>query len=67
MKKKIQLHFKHYDFCDYVKFWAISGTIDILTITGNYFSQREYTETLAFASVYQAYTRKSGNRGNTFA
>ena len=28
--KKIQLYLKHYDFCEYVKFGAISVKIDIL-------------------------------------
>ena len=31
--KKIQLYFKNYDFCDHVKFGAISLKFDILSIT----------------------------------
>ena len=31
--KKIQLYLKKYDSCGYVKFWAISWKINILSIT----------------------------------
>ena len=31
--KKLQLFFKNYDLCEYVKFGAISWKVDILSIT----------------------------------